>query len=58
MERLSTAHASETVRLVCASDETVISSNITPAEEIFISEYLAEFDGKKKNFEEVDTPTC
>jgi hypothetical protein len=54
MERLSTAHASETVQLVGASDETYVSSNVTPPEEIFISEYLAEFDGKKKNFEEVD----
>ncbi|KAL7496152.1 hypothetical protein ACHAWT_005582 [Skeletonema menzelii] len=50
----STAHATETVQLVCASDETVVSSNLTPCEEIFISEYLTEFDGTKKNFDEVD----
>jgi hypothetical protein len=39
---------------VCASDETVVSSNLSPCEQIFISEYLAEFDGTKKNFEDVD----
>ena len=61
MEGLSTAEDKQQQQqqqqqhLVCASDDTVISSNLTPCEEIFISEYLAEFDGTaKKDFEDVD----
>lgn len=54
MEGLSIAQNKQPIQLVCASDETVVSSNLTPCEEIFISEYLAEFDGTKKNFDEVD----
>ena len=41
-----------TTQLVGASDETVVSSNITPCDEIFITEYLREFDGVKKAFTE------
>ena len=54
MESLSIAQNKQPIQLVCASDETVVSSNLTPCEQIFISEYLAEFDGTKKNFEDVD----
>ncbi len=54
MESLSIAQNKQPIQLVCASDETVVSSNLTPCEQIFISEYLAEFDGTKKNFDEVD----
>jgi len=54
LERLSSAEDKQQTQLVCSSDETVISSNLTPCEEIFISEYLAEFDGTKKNYEEID----
>jgi hypothetical protein len=46
MECLSRADKER--KLVCASDETVVSSNVTPCEEIFISEYLTEFDGRVK----------
>jgi len=59
MERLSSADKQQQLMvMVGASDETVISSNVTPCQEIFISEYLAEFDGRVKSsrafFEEVD----
>jgi hypothetical protein len=54
MESLSIAQNKQPIQLVCASDETVVSSNLSPCEQIFISEYLAEFDGTKKNFEDVD----
>ena len=56
MEILSSdAEDPQQQELVGASDETVVSSNVTRVDEIFITDYLELFDGvKKKACEDAD----
>lgn len=55
MEILSSDAEDTQQELVGASDETVVSSNVTPCDEIFITDYLEFFDGvKKKACEDAD----